>query len=61
MGEEEIEILCGCSMLSSRKLRYGIATSPFLAGVNVPAIGPDEGLLVVVRYGVLDPLRLSVA
>lgn len=52
-------MLCDESMFSSLRLIYGISTSPFLAGVKVPARGPDDGRLVV-KYGVLDPLLLSV-
>lgn len=37
-----------------------MSNSSFLAGVNVPARGPEDGRLVVVRYGVVEPLLLSV-
>lgn len=56
---EEVDTLCCCSMLSSLRLRYGMSISPLLTGDNVPARGPDDGRLAV-RYGVLDPLLLSV-
>lgn len=36
-----------------------MSNSSLLGGVNVPARGPEEGRLVE-RYGVVDPLRLSV-
>ena len=65
IGMAEAENLCCCtcccSMFSSLRLKYGMSTSPFVAGVKVPARGPEEGRLrLLVRYGVEDPLVLSV-
>ena len=63
IGIAEVENLCCCccSILSSLRLKYGMSTSPFVAGVKVPARGPEEGLLrLFLRSGVVDPLVLSV-